>query len=119
MDHETRNGLALVLGLLLVVLLSALGTGCAVPIVDDKLEEPEALAMCTASHRRAVAAAASCAELCIDQDLSNYCARKRCATELGHLAQWDGVQAFCWGKYTPELYHQRPKWPPKGLQPIV
>lgn len=100
----------------------ALLLSCAHTLQEAKDAEKESpahvKAFCVSKHTGALAAAASCAEVCVEDGLTSYCARKKCVVDLGTLAAWDEVAGFC-AKYTPPLYYPRPEWPPKGLQPIV
>lgn len=120
MDLETKRGLKILAVLVCVVLATACLSGCAsVPQAAKEAEKAGteyARGFCVSRHTNAVTAAAACAELCVSK--SNYCARKKCATELASMAAWDEVADWC-AKYTPPLYYQRPEWPPKGLQPIA
>lgn len=102
---------------LLCLLLSCAHTPRAA-LESEKLSLTFAREFCSSTHARAQKAAADCADRCIDDDLSTYCARKKCATELGTIAAWDDVASFC-AKYTPPVYYPRPEWPPKGLTPII
>lgn len=102
---------------MLCLLLSCAHTPQAA--LDAEKESPtRAREFCAGKHASAVKAAADCAELCVEDGLTNYCARKKCATELGTIAAWDEVANWC-AKYTPPIYYPRPEWPPKGLTPIV
>ena len=57
----------------------------------EKVSPTRARDFCISKHTGALTAAASCADLCVEDGLTNYCARK----------------------------NPRPEWPPKGLTPIV
>lgn len=99
------NGRALGLPLLgWIALVVGIGTvtlmpGCAtVPEVARRAElagTPQATAMCFARWQGATSAAAACAETCASEDLSQYCARKKCALELSTMAAWAEVESWC------------------------
>ena len=113
MNAKTKKAVAA----MLCLLLSCAHTPQAA-LDAEKLGSEQARAFCISKHTGVVTAAASCAELCVEDGLTTYCARKKCALELGTIAAWDDVADFC-AKYTPPLYYPRPEWPPKGLTPIV
>lgn len=85
----------------------------------ERLGTPQATAFCFGKWQAAQSAAGACAETCASEDLSQYCARKKCAGELDRLKAWAEVESWCWARYTPEIYHPRPKWPNATWVPIA
>ena len=122
MDTETKRGLKILAVLVCAVLATACLSGCAAApqaaLDAEKLGTEHAVGFCRARHTGAMRAAASCEALCPGEERTDYCARKRCAIELGSIAEWDDVADWC-AKYTPPIYYKRPEWPGKGLQPIA
>ncbi len=112
MSRERRRCIAL-----LWLLLSCAHTPQAARDAE-KLGTEHARAFCVGKHTSAANAAADCAVKCVNENLTTYCARKKCETELASMTAWDEVADWC-AKYTPPLYYPRPEWPPKGITPIV
>ena len=77
----------------------------------------QARTFCFNRWQRGTEAAAACAEKCIET-MTDVCARKECHGELTTLKQWAEVESWCWQRYTPKVYHERPAWPSASLEPI-